>query len=135
MWAAKKPKTKNLPAMLPTASQKLQQPERGGVLLEPLCLVASKQLVFLWLNPTHAMLYLPLAISITTKRKQKGAAIISTRIQISFQNEKPVIIPQELIFEAEGQTWLKLRPTAQPIVQLIHGGATGCSFSSNSDTR
>ena len=56
----------------------------------------------------------------------------TTRIQISFQGAKPVIIPQELIFEEDGHKWLKLRPTAQPILQLIHGGAIGKNASLSS---
>ena len=70
-------KTKNLPAMLPTATQNLQQPERGSVLLKPISLVASKPIsFFVWLNSTHAMLSLPLAISITTTCKQKGGHVL-----------------------------------------------------------
>ena len=57
---------------------------------------------------------------------------ITTRVQISFQGEKPVTIPQELVFEDDGQKWLKLRPTAQHIIQLIHGGAIGKNASLSS---
>ena len=57
---------------------------------------------------------------------------ITTTVQISFQGEKPVTIPQELVFEDDGQKWLKLRPTAQPIIQLIHGGAIGKNASLSS---
>ena len=57
---------------------------------------------------------------------------ITTRVQISFQGEKPVTIPQELVFEDDGQKWLKPRPTAQPIIQLIHGGAIGKNASLSS---
>ena len=57
---------------------------------------------------------------------------ITTRVQISFQGEKPITIPQELVFEDDGHKWLKLRPTSQPIIQLIHGGAIGKNASLSS---
>ena len=59
---------------------------------------------------------------------------ITTRVQISFQGEKPVTIPQELVFENDGQKWLKLRPTAQPIIQLIQGGRIGKNASLSSSS-
>ena len=59
---------------------------------------------------------------------------ITTRVQISFQDEKPVTIPQELVFENDGQKWLKLRPTAQPIIQLIQGGRIGKNASLSSSS-
>ena len=155
-----------------------QQPERESGPLKPISLVASKPIIFfVWLNSTHAMLYLPLAIAIHNQMQAKRCSHVLmctreasrlyfhllswnqisthvlwkqfesapsalkpapfafkpfptfigmkdwryvfgrpkpnllTRIQISFQGEKPVIIPQELILEKDGHKWLKLRPT------------------------
>eukprot|EP00435_Cladocopium_sp_Y103_P043804 s250_g12.t1 len=46
---------------------------------------------------------------------------IKTSIQIEYQDQKPVLIPDDLILHHEGQKFLKLRPTSQPIIRLLHG--------------
>ena len=48
-------------------------------------------------------------------------AKISSRVEIAYQEEKPVLIPKEHIMESMDKQWLKLRPTSQPIVQLLAG--------------
>ncbi len=46
---------------------------------------------------------------------------IGTRFQIRFQDEKPVLLPEDLLLEAHGKQWLRLRPTAPSICQIILG--------------
>ena len=48
-------------------------------------------------------------------------AKISSRVEIAYQEEKPVLIPKEHIMDSMDKQWLKLRPTSQPIVQLLAG--------------
>ena len=50
---------------------------------------------------------------------------ISSRVEIQFMEEKPIIIPKDLLVTHAGQSYLKLRPTAQPIVQFLHGSKIG----------
>ena len=50
---------------------------------------------------------------------------ISSRVEIQFMEEKPSIIPKDLLVSHAGQSYLKLRPTAQPIVQFLHGSKIG----------
>ena len=45
---------------------------------------------------------------------------INTRFGVKFQ-DKPVLLPKELIAQYDGQHFLKLRPTNQQICQLICG--------------
>ena len=40
---------------------------------------------------------------------------------LRFQEEKRVLLPRELVMQAHGKTWLKLRPAAPAICQLILG--------------
>ena len=47
---------------------------------------------------------------------------IKEAIEIQYQEEKPVLIPHSLILNHEGQKYLKVRPTSQPIICLLHGG-------------
>lgn len=47
---------------------------------------------------------------------------ISERIQVQYLEEKPVAIPQDLLTEFQGHKYLKISPTAYPIVQLVCGG-------------
>ena len=183
-WQPRNSRPRSCQQCCPTATQRLQQPERGSVLLKPISCFASKPIsFFVWLNSTHARLYFAFGIFNHNQMQGKGCSHvlmrtrkfsrlyssicfhetktfesassalkpapcafksfptfdiiyvfwrpkpnlltmveITTRVQISFQDEKPVTIPHELLFEHDGQKWLKLRPTAQPIVQLIHGG-------------
>ena len=46
---------------------------------------------------------------------------IDQRYELRFQEEKRVLLPRELVVQAHGKTWLKLRPTALAICQLILG--------------
>ena len=46
---------------------------------------------------------------------------IKEAIEIQYQEEKPVLIPHSLILNHEGQKYLKVRPTSQPIVCLLYG--------------
>jgi hypothetical protein len=46
---------------------------------------------------------------------------IKEAIEIQYQDEKPVLIPHSLILNHEGQKYLKVRPTSQPIICLLHG--------------
>ncbi len=48
-------------------------------------------------------------------------AKISTRVEIAFEDEKPVVIPKEHILDSMEKQWLRLRPTCQPIIQLLTG--------------
>ena len=52
-----------------------------------------------------------------------GSAMVSIKeaIEIQYQEEKPVLIPHSLILNHEGQKYLKVRPTSQPIIYLLHG--------------
>ena len=53
-----------------------------------------------------------------------GSAMVSTKeaIAIHCQEEKPVLTPHSIILHHEGQKYLKVRPTSQPIICLLHGG-------------
>jgi hypothetical protein len=46
---------------------------------------------------------------------------IKEAIEIQYQEEKPVLTPHSLILNHEGQKYLKLRPTSQPIICLLYG--------------
>ena len=51
-----------------------------------------------------------------------GAMIkISTRVEIQYKEEKPVMIPDDLIRHHEEKQYLQLRPTCRPIIQLVCG--------------
>ena len=51
-----------------------------------------------------------------------GSAMVSIKeAKIQHQEEKPVLIPHSLILNHEGQKYLKVRPTSQPIICLLHG--------------
>ena len=51
-----------------------------------------------------------------------GAMIkISTRVEIQYKEEKPVMIPGDLIRHCEEKQYLQLRPTCRPIIQLVCG--------------
>ena len=59
---------------------------------------------------------------------------INTRFEVKFQ-DKPVLLPKELIAQYDGQRFLKLRPTNQQICQLICGsGAAKKNASLSSST-
>ena len=47
---------------------------------------------------------------------------INYRVEIQFQDEKAITVPKDLIIQFKGHTYIKLRPTSLPMVQLIHGG-------------
>jgi len=53
-----------------------------------------------------------------------GSAMVSIKeaIAIHCQEEKPVLTPHSIILHHEGQKYLKVRPTSQPIICLLHGG-------------
>ena len=48
-------------------------------------------------------------------------ATISSRVEIAYQEEKPVLIPKEHIINSMDKQWLRLRLTSQPIIQLLAG--------------
>ena len=48
-------------------------------------------------------------------------ATISSRVEIAYQEEKPVLIPKERIINSMDKQWLRLRLTSQPIIQLLAG--------------
>ncbi len=51
----------------------------------------------------------------------RTVAIISSRVEIAYQQDKPVLILKEHIMESLDKQWLKVTPTSQPIVQLLAG--------------
>ena len=59
---------------------------------------------------------------------------INYRVEIQFQDEKPITVPKDPIIQFKGQTYIKLRPTSLPIVQLIHGGKVAKNASLSSST-
>lgn len=46
---------------------------------------------------------------------------IQTNVAIKCDDGKPIAIPNNLVVHHNGKQWLKVRPTAQSIIQLIHG--------------
>ena len=59
---------------------------------------------------------------------------ISSRVELKFQDEKPICLPKDLIIQFDGHQYLKLRPTSFPIVQFIHGGKVAKNASLSSST-
>ena len=49
---------------------------------------------------------------------------IKEAIELQYEEEKQVLIPHTLIVNHEGQKYLKLRPTSQPIICFLHGEQT-----------
>ena len=51
----------------------------------------------------------------------RSMATVSSRVEIAYQEEKPVLIPKEHIINSMDKQWLRLRLTSQPIIQLLAG--------------
>ncbi|CAE7327779.1 bglB [Symbiodinium sp. CCMP2592] len=46
---------------------------------------------------------------------------IRAAIQIKYESERPILIPKDLVKLSKDKQWLQLRPTSQPIIELLTG--------------
>ena len=58
----------------------------------------------------------------------------SQRMELQYQDEAPILIPKELIFEKLDKTWLQIKATSQPMIHFISGNRSGKNSSLVSST-
>ena len=56
------------------------------------------------------------------------------RMELQYQDEAPILIPKELIFEKLDKTWLQIKATSQPMIHFISGNRSGKNSSLVSST-
>lgn len=88
----------------------------------PLTGCHESNMCFLWYHghffPNCKLIHSPILLSFHFF----GTMIkISTRVEIQYKEEKPVMIPDDLIRHYEEKQYLQLRPTCRPIIQLVCG--------------
>ena len=56
------------------------------------------------------------------------------RMKLQYQDEAPVLMPKELIFQRLDKTWLQIKATSQPMIHFISGSKSGKNSSLASST-
>ena len=56
------------------------------------------------------------------------------RMDLQYQDEAPILIPKELIFQKLDKTWLQIKATSQPMIHFISGNRFGKNSSLVSST-